>query len=226
MEYNYDQFIGHYKNALDVKKCRVLINYFDEMHEIKQTYSRSSSDGAPKWVMHDYALEVAKPKILEKIHPNPSISLSRTDPCAQIVREELSRCVGHYVETYDVLIDSLLMPLYHKLQMTPPGGGFHQWHHEQYSEETMNRVLAYTIFLNDVNSGGETEFLYQGKRYPARQGDVMVFPASFTHVHRGNPPLNQVKYILTGWIEQVDTRSINNENDVPKMTYKASMRDN
>ena len=30
---------------------------------------------------------------------------------------------------------------------------------------------------------------------------MVIWPAGFTHCHRGNPPLDRDKYILTGWLE-------------------------
>jgi len=27
-----------------------------------------------------------------------------------------------------------------------------------------------------------------------------VWPAGFTHVHRGNPPLKNKKYVISGWL--------------------------
>jgi len=30
---------------------------------------------------------------------------------------------------------------------------------------------------------------------------MLVWPSQFTHIHRGNPPLSNDKYIITGWIE-------------------------
>ena len=65
----------------------------------------------------------------------------------------------------------------------------------------MNRVLTWTAYMNDDFDAGETEFLYQQYRYKPQQGDIVVFPAAFTHTHRGNPPYNGTKYILTGWVE-------------------------
>jgi len=32
-------------------------------------------------------------------------------------------------------------------------------------------------------------------------GKLLMCPGYFTHTHRGNPPLNEDKYILTGWVE-------------------------
>ena len=38
------------------------------------------------------------------------------------------------------------------------------------------------------------------KTYEKKQSlDVIIFPAGFTHVHRGNPPIGGTKYIATTW---------------------------
>ena len=55
------------------------------------------------------------------------------------------------------------------------------------------------LYLNDNFDGGETEFLYQNRREEAREGDVLIFPAGFTHTHRGNPPIGGTKYLITSW---------------------------
>jgi hypothetical protein len=80
------------------------------------------------------------------------------------------------------------------------GDGYHRWHSERFGMNTVERVLAWTIYLNDVTDGGETEFLYQGLRVAPKHGRIVIWPAGWTHVHRGNPPLSNTKYILTGWI--------------------------
>jgi len=58
------------------------------------------------------------------------------------------------------------------------------------------------LYLNTVSEGGETEFLYLHRRIKPLQGRLLIFPASFTHTHRGNPPLSGDKYILTSWLEE------------------------
>ena len=57
------------------------------------------------------------------------------------------------------------------------------------------------MFLNTIDEGGETEFLEQGLRFKPKAGDVLIWPAYFTHPHRGNPPLSNDKYLATGWVE-------------------------
>ena len=63
------------------------------------------------------------------------------------------------------------------------------------------------VYLNEVEEGGETEWLYQKKRVSPQKGMVVLWPGSFTHLHRGNPPMSD-KYIATGWF-QADNGALN-----------------
>jgi hypothetical protein len=107
-----------------------------------------------------------------------------------------------YSEKYGVLNQMANMTIrLTKIQKTEIGGGYHIWHNEDDSPQNMRRVATFILYLNDVDEGGETEFLYYPKRVKAKQGRFIVWPAGFTHTHRGNPPLSNTKYIVTGWIE-------------------------
>jgi len=92
-----------------------------------------------------------------------------------------------------------------KFQETPISGGFHNWHSENNigSFDTKTRFLAWSIFLNDVLEGGELEFLNYSMRIKPKKGSMVLFPAYFTHAHRGNPPISNTKYIATGWYKHL-----------------------
>ena len=66
-------------------------------------------------------------------------------------------------------------------------------------DRSAHRQFVIQLYLNDEFDGGETEFLYQNKREKASAGDVIIFPCSFTHTHRGNPPIGGTKYLVTSW---------------------------
>jgi predicted 2-oxoglutarate/Fe(II)-dependent dioxygenase YbiX len=81
-------------------------------------------------------------------------------------------------------------------QTTKEYDGYHKWH----SDGMRDRIMTFILYLNDIEEGGETEFLYQKKRIKPKAGTLVIFPASYTHTHRGNPVLsNQEKHIITGF---------------------------
>ena len=87
-----------------------------------------------------------------------------------------------------------------KVQRTPPKGGFHSWHAEQGTTSDSTRCLTWMIYLNDTPEGeGTTEFIEQGLQVQPKKGTVVLFPAAWTHTHRGNPVYTCNKYIATGW---------------------------
>lgn len=111
-------------------------------------------------------------------------------------------CYKDYIQQFDILnnFDRHTICSY-KIQKTKPGEGYHVWHSESGNVSFNRRIAVYILYLNSVAEGGETEFLYQNLRVPPVEGSLVIFPSAFTHVHRGNPPLKGVKYIMTGWIE-------------------------
>jgi hypothetical protein len=115
----------------------------------------------------------------------------------------LQNCFDDYVEEYDILKDYDIRCTSVKLQKTMPGGGYHVWHSEQNGKGDMSgRALVYIAYLNtlDHNGCGETEFLYQRLRIPPKENTLVIWPAGFTHPHRGNVVHgNTSKYIITGW---------------------------
>jgi hypothetical protein len=119
------------------------------------------------------------------------------------VMPALFECLKKYVDEFDILASVTLVGWWLKAQLTRKGEGYHAWHFESSSFFEAKRALAWSIYLNDDYEGGELEFLYFGKRIKLGEGDVVIFPAAFTHTHRGNMVLAGEKLLLTGWYELV-----------------------
>jgi len=83
-------------------------------------------------------------------------------------------------------------------QYYKPGQGFKNWHCERTGMSSVHRVLVFMTYLNDVPNGG-TEFLYQNLKIPAKKGLTIIWPADFSHVHRGQITHEHEKMIFTGW---------------------------
>ena len=87
-----------------------------------------------------------------------------------------------------------------QIQHYEPGGAFFGDHYESSGLDLSHRVLAFMTNLNSVKKGGGTEFLYQEYVSPAKKGVTNIWPAGFTHTHRGIPAPKEHKYIITGWL--------------------------
>ena len=61
------------------------------------------------------------------------------------------------------------------------------------------RHLVFQTYLNTVEDGGETEFIYQQYKCKAVKGKTLIWPADWTHSHRGIISPTEDKYIITGW---------------------------
>jgi hypothetical protein len=58
-----------------------------------------------------------------------------------------------------------------------------------------------------VEDGGETEFLHQKWKVTPKKGLTLIWPAHFTHIHRGLPSYTTEKYVTTGWFDFFDTEN-------------------
>ena len=89
-----------------------------------------------------------------------------------------------------------------KLQKTQSGGGYHIWHCEDGAFVYRDRVLTWMMYLNDipVENGGATDFLHQKCSFQPTTGTMVMWPATYTHIHRGAFLTGDIpKYIATGW---------------------------
>ena len=129
-----------------------------------------------------------------------------------LVNEHISRALYEYFEYFPVLqtADTGLYSIRQKLQKTPLSGGFHQWHYERSTPSDLDRIVVYMTYLEVPKKGGETEFLHQSLRIEPIVGRTLIWPAGFTHMHRGNPPLDGEKMYIDGWFTaaRIDIRDI------------------
>jgi hypothetical protein len=194
-----NDFIGVFENTLSPETCKYFIQHFEKMKSVGFSYSRTeaemkslSKEDESCNLMSDNSLKLLlwgrggkNPHVNEFIDnfwKNYEIYANKYNALRQLPKHDI---------------------LAIKLQKTLPTEGYHVWHFENGTLMTANRILTWMIYLNDVKEGGETEFLYQSKRISPKQGTMVLWPAAFTHLHRGNPPLSGEKYVMTSWLEYV-----------------------
>ena len=81
-----------------------------------------------------------------------------------------------------------------------PGEHFQKIHTERASLGTLHRLFAFMTYLNDVQDGGSTYFSHYDLEIKPQKGLTLIWPAEWTHAHKGNVVNLGSKYIITGWL--------------------------
>jgi prolyl 4-hydroxylase len=185
---NNPHFIGSW-TLEPLSICEDLIKYF-ELNLAKQT--KGQIGGGVNTNTKDSIDITIKPK--EIILPGNEAFKAYFD--------ELFECYKNYVEEWPFLKDiaQKLEIGSFNLQRYKPGQHFKKIHTERSSIESSHRVFAFMTYLNDVEEGGSTYFSHYDLEIQPKKGLTLIWPAEWTHAHRGNILQAGSKYIITGWI--------------------------
>ena len=196
METKHEDFIGIYDNPWEEdteRLCDEFVRWFDVCS--KSDWMMVPDSSMPQNFRED---QVIFPMFAEG-HPLDLMVEQHIDKSLLAVYYDgLKRCLKEYILKYD-LNHQTLQHKTNKIHKVLPGQGYHFWHFENSYSETSDRILTYSTYLKCPEEGGETEFKYQSKRIKPINGRTLIWPAGFTHTHRGNPPLDGEKYYITGW---------------------------
>jgi hypothetical protein len=194
MKTDYKDFIGVFSEVYPERFCAHLIAEFDRNQTLGAGTDRQNGEGADKHIKEDHQI-VSNGK-------NINFEDFEDQRTIDVFFKGLQHCFKAYSNEFSVLKNLKINCNTLKMQKTTTGGGYHVWHGEQGNGDQANRGLVYTLYLNDLPSeaNGETEFLYQQRRINPVENTMVLWPAAFTHAHRGNPVYgNNSKYIVTGW---------------------------
>ena len=177
-------FVEIYDNALSQKECEILINQFEKSDE--QFFGGT---------MMGYEPDKKKCVQLRINFNNPSV-------ISTIVKPKLITCIRKYNKKYCENLRYISRWKYHHeasfQKYDGEEDGYKVWHSEHGpGEESSKRILAWMFYLNDAKCG--TEF-FNSPTIKAKRGRCVIWPAFWTHTHRGVIPNIGLKYIVTGWI--------------------------
>jgi hypothetical protein len=179
-------FVSVYDNLLSIDECNSFVNYIDQIENNSLLFPDQGNERAHR--INQKAINFSQ-------HYDLTAWTWIGDKFFPVIQE----CVNDYMETYSVLLRGKFLIYDVKTKKIPAGGGFHDWHYENTDCLSSTRTFVIQLYLNTIEEGGETEFLYLNKRINAEAGRLIIFPSGFTHTHRGNPPIGKSKYILTSW---------------------------
>ena len=180
-------FIGVYDNAAPHDMCKKIIDFFEDNKDI-QFRGRFVVDGQ----------QVRDPEVKD----SKDITLYFNDGTvpSTIISRILQSKSDIYLDTYrsTEIVDVFSVEMGYNLQRYNPGQGYHLLHCENYGRG-IERVLAWTLYLNTVTDGGGTYYPEYDKTIDAVEGRLCIFPAFWTHAHKGIVSNTETKYIATGW---------------------------
>ena len=186
-----DNFIQHTAGLLSKQECDTVIDFFennDECHFQGITGSQGLSN--PK----------------HKIDTEMSITVKEL--CVDIRLHSVSRALqtacDEYIKNYPFLRKMKEWTVYSefKIQRYNPNEAYFVEHCENEGatkSECVRRLIALMVYLNTVTDGGQTNFPTQNISFSPKVGDVLMWPAYWTHPHHGIVSRTQKKYIITGW---------------------------
>ena len=180
-------FKGHIKNSL----CDKINNFFTE----NKDKSIDGIIGADKVVDYD------KKKCKEIFVPVAYFNTIFPDYFKEL-QNVLKKYLKKYIYCNECYPFHIAEPI--KIQRYPIDGYYKMWHFENVGHtehHSSKRHLVFMTYLNDAGNAG-TEFYYQKEKTKAKKGLTLIWPAAWTHTHRGikNDKNSKIeKTIITGW---------------------------
>ncbi len=183
-------YITVYDNALSYSTCNKIIEYIDSQDLVRGTYGNGKLDLSQKaaWQVND-------------------THFNNNHWVGDAIVETLRVCTNKYRQEFpqlNVVNRWTLMDSY-TLKKFDPGEAYFASHCENggnpssWTGVPVNRMLVWMIYLNTVTDGGGTMFDQYDFITDAIQGRCVLWPAYWTHFHRGIVSDTQTKYIATGW---------------------------
>jgi hypothetical protein len=183
--------IGIYDGYIPDVECDKAIAYYEKQNALNKAYDRLQSENSNLNRKNDKAVSL-----------NEHVETWFEEFKPLLVNFDMA--LRHYQDATGILTAYGINSFKYtdlKIQKTLPTQGYHVWHLEHGSHHyDSRRALVFSIYLNDVEEGGETEFLHQSVRAKPVKGRCVIWPAAFPYVHRGNSPLSGEKYIMTSWL--------------------------
>ena len=189
---NNTDFIYYKEKGLSKEKCNLIIDLFNKEED--------QFNVLPGLIGPNAGRVDEKMKKCVEIYNK----LSEENEYNGIFLDELEKTLNEYKKEHPFIekgISAWRINNIYKIQKYKPGEAYFELHCETNCsiESSVNQILVWMIYLNDVTDGGYTEFPSQNKLLQPKSGSIIIWPSYWTHPHRGITSKTQTKYIMTGW---------------------------
>lgn len=192
-----DPYIYLRKNALPNLLCEEIITFFENNKKLQN--HGTTLGGINKNIKDTTDIYINMDDT--KSHSIETINLTK------VIQHELIYHLHEYYKNINVVFSNEFDKL-HKIKLEVPGFliqkyekgiGKYEYHNDFHIKNNKQRIITFIFYLNNVDVGGETEFMSVHKIQPIK-GTILLFPSTWTYHHRGNVPISNPKYIITGWM--------------------------
>ena len=180
-------FIGSW--IIDNSLCDELIFYF-ENNQAKQEQGVIGSNSS---------IDLNKKNRVD-LKINPKDINIETNKVFEIYFNHLFECYKEYSNQWPYLqkiARNLDIPAFN-VGRYDAGQHFQDIHCERSDLGNLHRLFAFMTYLNDVEKGGTTYFDNYNLEIQPKKGLTLIWPAEWTHTHRGNKVIKGTKYMITG----------------------------
>ena len=181
-----------YDNALTERECEILISQFERTEPEMRSFYHDGLELGQYGNHVDGSYKKCK---------EPSFSFTDKSVISNIIFPVLSNYINKYLIAYN-LLDQMRGRLkvynrYNVQKYETEDDGFKEWHCEHaFDKSSRMRTMAWMFYVNNAKSG---TYFYDHSNVRAKIGRLVIWPAGWTHVHRGAPNKG-LKYIVTGWV--------------------------
>jgi len=185
-----NNFIECYPQVLSQEQCNNIIDAFNKDH-----YNRKPGQNGGR-------IDITRK---DSTDINLSFKKSICKQYNDIIHPALMKGLVSYINEYEFIKDLSQIEVFHayNVQYYGEGQGYKKLHCEHENcGNAMYRILAWMFYLNDAQCG--TTFPMQDITLKPSIGDLWIWPAFWTHAHKGVTPNIGDKYIATGWVQFVN----------------------
>ena len=188
-----NNFIEVFDNALSTEECKYIIDYMNTSDLMEPGVV-----GTPEGIRVDKKC---------KDTTEEGINMNDEHPINNIISGSLSHQIEKYKKLHPQLdqLEKWYCDARYNLQKYKPNQAYFGSHCENQGPNFGDeRVLVWMFYLNTVTDDGGTYFDNYDLTMDAVEGRCVIWPAYWTHHHRGIVSKTESKYIATGWYSFID----------------------
>ena len=206
----FNETIGVYRKTLSESFCNSVISLFESESVQRHVERGSTFSGIDLISKNSFDVNIA--------------SLPEFSSIVDTITQVSNNCINDYVfkwqdkgnpqfDSNSLFGEGTFYPIWNLQKYEKDQGHYNSWHVEsdpcyEPSRGRGYRIFAVMFYLNNVEEGGETSFLYSGAKISPEAGTFVCWPATWPWVHSGQKPISHDKYILTTWLQGVWAKEI------------------